>query len=98
MRCLCQLPHDPFPLLIYPKRWLGAASYFSDPETCFSFLASLRWKAGVTCPHCTANGITCKDVTFHNGKRKLWRRMGCKKQFSVKVGTIFEDSPLGLGK
>ncbi len=81
-----------------PKTLIGAAAYFANPDTCFRFLVSLRWKDGVTCPHCAANGVTCKDVTFHNGKRKLWRCTGCKKQFSVKVGTIFEASPLGLDK
>lgn len=81
-----------------PQTLLGAVKYFSDADTCFRFLVNLRWKEGVTCPHCAASGVTCKDVAFHEGKRKLWRCMGCKKQFSVKVGTIFEGSPLGLDK
>lgn len=81
-----------------PQVLLGAVKYFADPDTCFNFLVNLRWKDGVNCPHCQAKGVTCKDVTCHNGKRKLWRCAGCKKQFSVKVGTIFEASPLGLDK
>ncbi len=81
-----------------PQTLLGAVRYFSDPDACFNFLVGLRWKDGVACPHCEANGITCKDVSSHSGPRKLWRCRGCRKQFSVKVGTIFEDSPLGLDK
>ncbi len=91
-------PIQPVSATNLPKTLLGAAAYFSDPDICFNFLVNLRWKEGVTCPHCAANGVTCKDVTFHEGKRKLWQCMGCKKQFSVKVGTIFEGSPLGLDK
>jgi hypothetical protein len=62
-----------------PQTLLGAASYFSDPNTCFRFLVNLRWKEGVTCPHCEANGVTCKDVRFHEGKRKLWRCYGVQE-------------------
>src|SRR6185437_11361543 len=76
-----------------PQTLLGIVSYFSDTNTCFNFLVNLRWADGVTCPHCEG-----KDVSFHKGPRRLWRCKGCKKQFSVKVGTIFESSPLGLDK
>ena len=66
--------------------------YFTDPAVCLDFMVELRWPDGVTCPRCQA-----LDPHFIS-TRKLWRCNGCKKQFSVKVGTIFEDSPLGLDK
>jgi len=54
---------------------------------------SLRWPTGkVTCPRCD-----CKEHSFVS-TRRLWFCKGCKKQFTVKVGTIFEDSALGMDK
>ena len=55
-------------------------------------MAGLRWPDGVECPRCYH-----KDASFLS-TRKVWKCKGCRKQFSVKVGTIFEDSPLGLDK
>ena len=78
----------------FPTTLLAATRYFADPETCREFLVQLRWPDGVvTCPTC---GST--EVTFL--PRKLWqcRMKHPRRQFSVKVGTIFEDSPLGLDK
>ncbi len=57
-----------------------------------AFVAGLRWPGGVTCPRCES-----KEVTFLK-TRRLWKCRGCQKQFSAKVGTIFEDSPIGLEK
>ena len=75
-----------------PETLLGAIRYFSDPDVALAFVASLRWPGGVTCPRCDA-----ADPSFLS-TRRLWKCRGCKKQFSVKVGTIFEDSPIGLDK
>jgi transposase-like protein len=77
-----------------PTTLVEAIRYFSDPDTCLALMVSLRWPNGVTCPTC---GRT--DARFIS-TRRLWE---CKdkhprRQFSVKVGTIFEDSPLGLDK
>src|SRR5258706_13630820 len=77
-----------------PRTLLEAVRYFGNPDTCREFMAELRWPNGVVCPTC---GRT--DVRFI-ATRKLWE---CKdkhprKQFSIKVGTIFEDSPLGMEK
>jgi transposase-like protein len=66
--------------------------YFSDPDVCLSFLAGLRWPEGVTCPRCGS------DKNSFLTSRHIWKCKGCKKQFSVKLGTIFEDSPIGLDK
>jgi len=77
-----------------PKTLQQAILYFSDPDNCLEYIKIRRWPNGVICPTC---GRT--DVSFLAKQRK-WQ---CKsahtqRQFSVKVGTIFEDSPLGLDK
>ena len=77
-----------------PQTLVDAIHYFSDPDVCLCFVVELRWPDGVTCPRCDG-----KDVRFLE-KRRIWE---CKakhprKQFSVKVGTIFEDSALSLDK
>jgi transposase-like protein len=53
-------------------------------------VAKLRWPDGPVCPRC--GGAEYSYITT----RRLWKCKACKKQYSVKVGTIFEDSPLGL--
>ena len=71
-----------------------AIEYFGDPDRCLKFLASRRWPDGVTCPTCGS-----KDVRFI-ATRRVWecREQHARKQFSIKVGTIFENSPIGLDK
>src|SRR3989440_4830975 len=76
-----------------PETLTGAIRYFSDAETCHNFLTEMRWPEGVSCPRCGS-----ADVSKLMLPRRIWNCRGCKKQFSVKVGTIFEDSPLGLDK
>lgn len=76
-----------------PETLTGAIRHFSDAETCHEFLTEMRWPEGVSCPRC---GST--DISNLMLPRRIWNCRGCKKQFSVKVGTIFEDSPLGLDK
>src|SRR6266566_2556936 len=77
-----------------PKTFLEAVRYFSDADTCLQFLVALRWPIGVKCPHCGS-----KQVTFLKNA-KLWKCKNAhpKQKFSVKVRTIFEDSPIGLEK
>lgn len=78
-----------------PKTLLEATRYFSDEQTCIDFVASLRWADGVvTCPHCQS------DKVGFLATRKIWKckNKECRKQFSVKVGTIFEDSAIKLDK
>jgi transposase-like protein len=77
-----------------PDTLLGAVKYFADIETCIAFVAALRWPNGVECPRCGAG----PDSTYRMSTRQIWKCRGCKKQFSVKVGSIFEDSPIGLDK
>jgi transposase-like protein len=77
-----------------PADLLDAVRYFADPTVCRQFLADARWPNGVTCPRL---GCGNKEVWFIK-TRGIWRCKRCLKQFSVKVGSIFEDSPLGLDK
>lgn len=78
--------------LAAPETLVDAVRYFADPDTCLSFVAGLRWPTGPECPRCGA-----AEPSFLS-TRKIWKCKDCKKQFSVKVGTIFEDSPIGLDK
>jgi len=78
-----------------PTTLLEAVTYFSDSATCRKFMVNLRWPNGeVTCPHCGSTELRFME------KRGIWqcKQKECRKQFSVKVGTIFEDSPLSLQK
>jgi transposase-like protein len=78
-----------------PQTLVGAIRYFSDADTCLDFMVSLRWPDGtVKCPSCGNENVTFMAL------RRLWqcKLQHPKRQFSVKVGTIFEDSPIGLDK
>jgi len=76
-----------------PKTLQQAIVYFSDQDRAFDFAVKLCYPDGfVICPRCGS-----KDHRFVK-TRYIWFCKGCKKQFSLKVGTIFEDSPLGLDK
>lgn len=75
-----------------PTNLLEAVQYFSDLDRSTEFVAKMRWPNGPVCPKCGA-----MDHSYLT-TRRVWKCKACKKQFSVKVGTIFEDSPLGLDK
>lgn len=75
-----------------PSTLHEAIRYFADPNVSLTFLAVLRWPKGVTCPACEA-----KNPGFLK-TRRIWKCRDCGKQFSVKLGTVFEDSPIGLDK
>ena len=77
-----------------PRTLIEAIRYFADPDVCLDFMVSLRWANGVVCPTCGRD-----DVRFIP-TRRIWecKSKHTKRQFSVKVGTIFEDSPIGLDK
>jgi transposase-like protein len=79
-----------------PKSLQEAILYFSDQENCLNYLVARRpeWSDGVVCPTCGS-----KKVSFlTNQLRWQCSARHPKRQFSVKVGTIFEESPLGLDK
>lgn len=75
-----------------PATLQEAIRYFADPQRCLDLLSAMRWPQGPVCPRCGSN---------ENGylkSRALWQCKSCRKQYSVKVGTIFEDSPIALDK
>jgi transposase-like protein len=76
----------------FPQGLQAAIVFFGDPENAFRAAVALRWPNGVICPRCES-----KEHSFLS-TRKKWFCKGCKKQFSVKVLSIFEDSPLGMDK
>lgn len=76
-----------------PQTLLTAIRYFSDIDRCIDFMAHIRWADGqAVCPRCS-----CPE-TYYLAKRRVWKCKGCSKQFSIKVGTIMEDSPITLDK
>ena len=76
-----------------PKTLQQAIVYFSDPQRCFEYAKKLRWPDDkVVCPRCSS------EENYFIKTRRLWLCRGCDKQFTLKVGTIFEDSPLSLDK
>jgi transposase-like protein len=76
-----------------PESLIEAIRYFADLDVCTDYMAKLRWPNDPVCPRCGS-----VDKHYYLAKRRIWKCRGCKKQFSVKVGTIFEDSPLGFDK
>ena len=80
--------------MAYPTTLVDAVKHFADEQVCIDAVAEMKWPDGqVSCSGCGEIGNT---IWLANQKR--WKCRGCKKQFSVKVGTIFHDSPLGLDK
>jgi transposase-like protein len=75
-----------------PKTLQEAIRHFSDEQTCIDTVAVIRWPEGPICPVCQS----AQNLYLKNQKR--WKCKGCAKQFSVKLGTIFEDSPISLDK
>jgi transposase-like protein len=78
-----------------PKSLQEAIVFFSDPNNCIDYLAIRRWPDGkVACPNCG-----CETVKF-NEKRRNWTcaKHHARREFSIKVGTIMEDSAIPLDK
>lgn len=76
-----------------PLSLIEAVVYFADPAKASDFVAKMRWADGIAiCPNCDSRDH------YYLASRRVWKCKVCKKQFSVKVGTIFEDSPLSLSK
>jgi transposase-like protein len=75
-----------------PESLQEAVVYFADVEKAHKWAVILRWPNGMECPRCGS-----KEHSFIS-TRRMWFCKGCKKQFTVKVGSIFEDSPLGMDK
>jgi transposase-like protein len=77
-----------------PRGLQAAIRYFSDPKRCLDYVVSRRWPKGVHCPTCG----TDKVHFLENQLRWKCSNKHPKRQFSAKVGTIFEDSPIGFDK
>jgi len=75
-----------------PKTLQQAIRYFSDEQTCIDTVAAMRWPNGPSCPACG------HMQHYYLKTQKRWKCKECYKQFTVKLGTIFEDSPISLDK
>jgi transposase-like protein len=77
-----------------PKTLQQAIVYFSNPDNCREYLIARRWPNGVTCPRCGSESVTAQP------KYNRWQCASHheRRQFTLKTGTIFEDSPIGLDK
>ena len=79
----------------HPQTLIEAIRHFSDPDVCLDYMRRLRWPDGrVICPTCGSD-----EVGFIT-TRRMWecKNKHPRRQFSIKVGTVFEDSPIGLDK
>jgi transposase-like protein len=75
-----------------PKTLQEAIQRFGDEQVCIDTVAKMRWPDGPVCPACG------HKEHYYLKTQKRWKCKECYKQFTVKLGTIFEDSPLGLDK
>ena len=78
-----------------PKSLQEAIIYFSNPDNCIAYLSIRRWPDGqVTCPGCGSEKVKFSAI------RRTWTCSSHhpKREFSIKVGTVMEDSPIGLDK
>lgn len=77
-----------------PRTLLEAVTYFADADRALKHFVKVRWPNGVACPRMGCGNAHVQFVAT----RKLWRCKECKRQFTAKVGTIFEDSPISFSK
>ncbi len=77
-----------------PKTLADAIIYFASPDNCREYLVSRRWPDGVTCPTCGSKAV------YFDSSRNGWecKTRHPKRKFTLKTGTVFEDSALGLDK
>jgi transposase-like protein len=77
-----------------PKTLLEAVKHFADFDNCKAFMVARRWPNGVACPRCGSEAV------YWDSSRKGWecKTRHEKRKFTLKTGTIFEDSPIGLDK
>jgi transposase-like protein len=75
-----------------PKTLQEAIQHFSDEQVCIDAVAKMRWPDGAECPACLAK------KPYYLKTQKRFKCRDCRRQFSVKLGTIFEDSPIPLQK
>ncbi len=71
---------------------------FTDPQIAAEYLESIRWPDDPVCPHCGESERKAYRLNVKGTKRRVWKCAACRKQFTVMVGTIFEDSHIPLNK
>jgi len=76
-----------------PQTLREAVAYFSDPDEAHKQFVEIRWPDGVCCPR-----DLCKSKDVREISRRRWRCGNCDRDFTAKVGTIFENSALGFDK
>src|SRR5450759_1383784 len=80
----------------------AVAKRFTDEEMAREFFEAKRWPDGPVCPHCgevdNAYKITAKAESKSGARKGLWKCGGCREQFTVTVGTVFEDSHIPIHK
>jgi transposase-like protein len=75
----------------FPQTLAEAIKYFADADKALNFVAAVRWPDGkAKCPACKSENAAFLST------RRIWKCRDCAKQFSVKVGTVFEESALGF--
>lgn len=78
-----------------PKTLLEAVQVFADLDTCHAYMIRLKWPDGrIVCPKCGSDRVG----NVESRRMLQCKNKTCRKQFSAKVGTIFEDSPLPLSQ
>ena len=77
-----------------PRTLQQAIKFFANPDNCLEYLVERRWPNGVICPLCGSENVSYIE------SRRVWqcKTRHAKSQFSIKVGTIFEDSAISLDK
>ncbi len=75
-----------------PKTLVDAVREYADKDKALDEVADSRWHESVVCPHCGA------DSPMFLKTRRIWKCSKCRKQFSIKAGTVMEDSPIALDK
>jgi transposase-like protein len=85
-----------------PLAWSELGAHFADEDKAREYLEFLRWgNAGPVCPRCGGDNpyrLTAKADSKTPGRRGLLKCRACRKQFTVTVGTVFEDSHVKLTK
>jgi transposase-like protein len=76
-----------------PSTLKEAIAYFSDLDRAHAHLVEVRWPNGAVCPR-----RDCESIDVRGISRRRWRCADCNRDFTAKLGTIFEDSALGLEK
>ena len=87
-----------------PESLLEAVAFFADEDRAHDFFVKMRWPEGVRCAHCNSVNVgklvrsETKNKKGEVAVRRVWNCKTCKRQFTAKVGTVFNESPLPLSK